>query len=104
MMREITDILGRTMRDADLMARLSDDDFCLLLHDTQWAECAPLAERISAQVDGISVLVEDILLHPRVCIEAVNFPVDGLSSDDIISTAERIPFRPTNRELKLGSD
>jgi diguanylate cyclase (GGDEF)-like protein len=104
MMGEITNILGRTIRDADLMARLSDDDFCLLLHDTQWAECAPLAERISAQVDGISVFVEDVVLHPRVCIEAVDFPVDGLSSDDIISTAERIPFRPTNRELKLGSN
>ena len=104
MIGEITNILGRTMRDADLMARLSDDDFCLILHDTQWAECAPLAERISAQVDGISVIVEDGVLHPRVCIEAVNFPVDSLSSDDIISTAERIPFRPSNRELKSCGD
>lgn len=103
-MGEITSILGRTMRDADLIARLSDDDFCVLLHDTQWPECAPLAERIWAQVDGISVIVEDDVLHPRVCIEAVNFPVDGLSSDDIISTAERIPFRPSNRELKSCGD
>ncbi len=104
MMVEITNVLGRTMRDADLMARLSDDDFCLLLHDTQWDECAPLAERISMQVDGISVIVDNDVLHPRVRIEAVNFPFDDLSSDDIISTAERIPFRPTNRELNSCGD
>ena len=48
MMAEITKILGRAMRDADIMTRLSDDDFCLLLQDTRWDECAPLAERISA--------------------------------------------------------
>ncbi|MCZ6840759.1 MAG: response regulator [Alphaproteobacteria bacterium] len=104
MMVEITNILSHTMRDADLMARLSDDDFCLLLHDTQWPECAPLAERILAQVNGISLIVEDDVLHPWVCIEAVNFPVDGLSSDDIISTAERTPFRPASPVLQVCGD
>lgn len=104
MMVEITNVLSRTIRDADLMARMSDDDFCLLLHDTQWDDCAPLAERIAAQVDGISVIVDDDILHPRVRIEAVNFPVDGLSSDDIISTAERTPFRPAIPRLHVCGD
>ena len=104
MMVEITNVLNSTMRDSDLMGRLSDDEFCLLLHDTQWDECAPLAERISMRVEGISVIVDNDLFRPRVRIEAVNFPVDGLSSDDIISTAARMPFRPTNRELKSCGD
>jgi len=104
MMAAIANVLSRTMRDADLMARLSDDDFCLLLHDTQWDECAPLAERILAQVNGISVIVEGDVLHPRVCIEAVNFPVNGLSSDDIISIAERTPFRPAHPGLQVCGD
>ena len=103
-MSEITSILGRTMRDADLMARLSDDEFCLLLHDTQWDECAPLAQRISSQVDGISVIIEENVLHPQIYIEGINFPANGLSSDDIISTAERIPFTPVNPELKSCGD
>jgi diguanylate cyclase (GGDEF)-like protein len=104
MMVEITKILNRTMREADLLARLSDNEFCLLLHDTQWDACAPLAERIADQIDGISMIVNDDLIHPRIGIEAVNFPIDGLSSDDIISTAERIPFRPLVPELRVCGD
>ncbi len=79
----------------------SDDDFRLLLHDTRRDQCAPLAEQISMQVNGVSVIVEDDILRPRVRIEAVKFPVDGLSSDDIISIAECTPFRPARPGLQV---
>ena len=82
------------MRDVDLIARLSDDDLRLLLDDTRRDQCTPLAERISMQATGISVIVDDDILRPRVHIEAVKLPVDGRSSDDIISTAEPTSFGP----------
>ena len=46
MMAEMASVLTQSTRDSDFVARMSDDEFCLLLLDTFWDRCVVVAERI----------------------------------------------------------
>ncbi len=93
-MTEISKALQRSTRDSDLVARVSDEEFCLLLQNTWWDQCIRVAEKVAAQIDNMSFLFEDVELRPKVRIGTVNYPVDELSSDDILALPDRIAYEP----------
>lgn len=102
-MAEIAQLLLRVTRMSDLVSRLSDDTFCILLSHTFWDKCAPVAEKIQAQSKGISVLFDGEALHTEVALSAVNFPQDELTYDEILDHAERRPYgdpRPIARDIE----
>ena len=92
MMAEIAAVLKRSARDCDLVARYADDEFCIMLHDTHWDKCMPVAERIITNAESISIVVGDETLHPHITIKAVNFPMEDLSVDDILALPDRISY------------
>lgn len=92
MMAEIAAVLKRSARDCDLVARYADDEFCIMLHDTHWDKCMPVAERVIANAESISIVVGDETLHPHITIKAVNFPMEDLSVDDILALPDRISY------------
>ena len=92
MMSEMAAVLKRSARECDLVARYADDEFCIMLHDTHWDKCALVAERIIANAESISIIVGDETLVPHISINAMNFPMDDLSVDDILALPDRTSY------------
>ncbi len=92
MMSEMASVLKRSARACDLVARYADDEFCIMLHDTHWDKCTPLAERIISNAESVSIVVDDDTLYPKISISAMNFPIEDLSADDILALPDRIPY------------
>ncbi len=93
-MVEIAKMLERSVRESDAVARLSDDEFCLLLQRTHWEQCIRVAQKISDQVENMSIVFDDTNLRPQVSISTLNIPMEGLSSDDVLALPDRIPYQP----------
>lgn len=94
LMAEVAQLLLRVTRMSDLVARLRDDTFCILLSHTFWDKCAPVAEKIEAQAKGISLLFDEETLHADVEISATNFPQDDMTYNQILDDAERLHYGP----------
>ncbi|MDP6344601.1 MAG: response regulator [Alphaproteobacteria bacterium] len=93
MMAGVAKLLRRVSRNSDLVARMSDDTFCILLQHTYWDKCLPVAEKIDTQSPSIAVVVEDGEISPIVEITAVNYPQNDLDHEQILDTSERIAYR-----------
>ena len=93
-MVEIAKALGRSVRESDLVALLSDDEFCLMLQRTHWDLCSRVAEKVSEKMLNMSIVVDDVELRPEVSISSLTYPVEGLDCDEILERADRIPFEP----------
>lgn len=89
MMLEVSKILNRTIRDSDLVTRVSDGEFCLALQNTYWERCMRVAKKIEAQVENMSIHVDDLEIKPRISLSTANYPDGDLTSDEIFSTTER---------------
>jgi diguanylate cyclase (GGDEF)-like protein len=94
LMVEIAKALGRSVRESDLVARMSDDEFCLLLQRTNWDLCSRVAKKVSARMLNMSIVVDDVELRPEVSISSLTYPVEGLSGEEILTRADRTPYEP----------
>lgn len=92
LMAEVARILGRAVRASDLVSRIDEDQFCVLLQNTYWDKCQPLAEKFSERIENSSVYVDELEIRPKVTIFTTNFPVQDMPADDILQFGERIPF------------
>ncbi len=91
-MQEIANILSGAIRQSDYCARMSNDEFCLALQNTSWNQCLRVAGKVNARVENMSIHLDEVALHPQIIISVVSYPVDELSSDEIIDSdlTERI--------------
>ena len=87
LMVEIANVLERTGRDSDLVAKIAEDEFCLMLQDTYWDKCEGIAEKIMLRTRNLLVADDDVVVRPEVSISTANFPADELSSDEILDSA-----------------
>ena len=92
MMLDIARALNRTCRNSDLAARLSDEEFCMMLQNTYWDKCKIVAEKIMNHIDNMSIMTGETEIQPKVTFGTVNYPVDELSSEEVLAIKERIPF------------
>lgn len=91
-MAELAKVLNRLIRGSDLVAKISDDEFCILLQNTYWDKCVAVAERITSQVADTVIHHDDLELRPKVSVATVNYPMPDLTSDQILGEATRVPF------------
>jgi two-component system, cell cycle response regulator len=94
LMVEIAKALGRSVRESDLVARLSDDEFCLMLQRTHWDLCHRVADKVSEKMRNMSVVIDEIELRPDVSISSLNYPVEGLTADETLALTDRAPYTP----------
>lgn len=92
MMSEIARILGRSVRASDLVSRLDDELFCVLLQNTFWDKCMPLAAKFTERIEHSAIYVEDIEIRPKIVVSVTNFPAGDLDAHDTIVHGERIVF------------
>ena len=94
MLLEVSNTVKRSVRESDMVALSSGDEFCAILQNTLSERCAHVCRQILGLVDNMSLHIDDVELHPRVSISTINFPVEDLSADEILSLPGRIPFKP----------
>lgn len=94
MMIEIARLLSEAVRTSDLVARIEDDEFCALLQNTYWDKCLPFAKRLYESLENLSVHLDETTIRPEVSISLINYPQNGTSYEQILHSAERIPYQP----------
>jgi len=96
MMASLAELLSKVTRTSDLVSRLSDDTFCVMLQHTNWDKCIPVAERIGEQAPNLTVIFDQISISPDVAISATNFPQGDLDYLEIMDKCERVPYHLGN--------
>lgn len=89
---EISRALNSIIRGSDLVARIADDRFCMLLQNTQWDNCKIVADKVAEKVGNMSLFMDELEIYPTVTIEILDYPIDDLSSDEILAVTDRISY------------
>ena len=92
MMSEVAKMLGRNVRESDLVSRFSRNQFCVLLQNTFWDRCIPVAQKIESQAKNISVVVDDAPHSPRLVLAMVDYPQGEASFGAILDDKPRVPY------------
>jgi two-component system, cell cycle response regulator len=92
MMAGLANLLSQIARSSDLVARLSDDTFCIMLQHTNWDKCKPVADKIAAQASNVAVMLQNGSIAPEVDISITNYPQGDLDYMQILEIGERIEY------------
>lgn len=92
LMTEVAKMLSRNVRESDLVARFDKRQFCVLLQNTWWDKCLPVAQKVESQARNLSVVVDDAPHSPRIAIEVVEYPQGESKPDEILSAKPRVPY------------
>lgn len=90
---EISRALNSIIRGSDLVARIDNDRFCMLLQNTHWDNCKIVADKVAEKIGNMSLFMDDLEIHPSVTIEILDYPVDDLSSEEILAITDRITYQ-----------
>jgi diguanylate cyclase (GGDEF)-like protein len=90
MLIEVARTLQKSVRDSDLVARVGEDSYCLLLQNTNTAACRPLLDKLRLQLSALSVYIEDFDIHPAFSMSGVNYPQVDMTAEQIYAETERI--------------
>lgn len=80
-------------RTSDLLAKTGDDEFCLLLQNTHWDLCRPLAERIADLAGDLHVEARRQRVRPVISIGVINFPTSEPAVGHYLDPGARIHYR-----------
>lgn len=92
LMKQMAEMMGRTVRQSDLVSRTSEASFCIMLQNTFWDRCRPVADKIWNQAANLTVYVDEASFHPDISIEIVDYPQGDRDAIDIYESAERITY------------
>ncbi len=67
-------VLGQTLRESDVVARVSDEEFAMLLPGTAAEELPSVLRRIAARFELARFQVDGKALRTSLCLGAVSFP------------------------------
>jgi diguanylate cyclase (GGDEF)-like protein len=80
--------LAEAVSPPEIVARLSNDEFAVLLPETNRAAAVSVATRLLASLSQVSVFAQDGSTEPlKASVAIVCFPEDGTSSKDLLESA-----------------
>jgi diguanylate cyclase (GGDEF)-like protein len=88
-MVELSRALPVVMRASDLVAKVDDNSFCVLLPQTPEENLGVLVANIERAIGGISVNAAGQEVRPSVAISVVNYPVEQQSAEEILLESNR---------------
>lgn len=91
-LRVVAQAIMRGVRRIDTAARYGGDEFVVLLPETDPTGAFVLAEKIRREVDAIEVRASGGDIRISLSIGAVAYPEDGLSVDDLLTSADRAMY------------
>jgi len=103
MMAGLANLLRKIARSSDLVARLSDDTFCVMLQHKNWDKCRPVADKIAEQAQNIAVMVDNGSIGPEVEITTSNYPQGDLDYLQILERGERTAIDDTEKSATAAN-
>ncbi|RXF77881.1 diguanylate cyclase [Desulfovibrio sp. DS-1] len=92
-LRHITDVMGLSLRENDLIGRLGGEEFGVLLPETAQERALRTAERIRVAVEDAPVAVRDVWVGCTVSVGAAEYRGANDSLDDLIRRADHMLMR-----------
>jgi diguanylate cyclase (GGDEF)-like protein len=89
LLRGVAALLGRQLRDVDLLARYGGEEFAALLLGSAAAEAMKSAERLRAAVEGASFPHEGRALDVTLSLGAATWPENGHTAQTLVESADR---------------
>lgn len=88
-MIEVANVLAKTMRSSDLVAKVDEDHFCVLLPQTPEANIQHVLQHIQEHMVGVAVIAGPTRIEPIVEAEIAGYPVEGLSAEEVLAYGNR---------------
>jgi two-component system, cell cycle response regulator len=85
MMAEVAGMMSKTIRASDMLAKVSDDQFCLLLPQTASANLPIVITNLDAALREAKVRVGEIELRAEVDIAYATYPLEDRSSEEVLA-------------------
>jgi diguanylate cyclase (GGDEF)-like protein len=99
--------LAESISPPEIVARLKDDEFAIMLPETNRAAAVSVATRLLASLSQVSVFGEDGSPEPlKASVAIVCFPEDGASAKDLLDNAmgDLAQAKREREELKKGRE
>jgi diguanylate cyclase (GGDEF)-like protein len=93
----VADILRRTVRFTDTVARYGGDEFLILLPETDGAGGYIVAETIRRDIAGLSLRAADRNVRSSVSIGLVTYPDDGTTMEQLVAAADVAMYESKRR-------
>jgi diguanylate cyclase (GGDEF)-like protein len=91
---EVGTILGKAVRESDILARYGGDEFVVVLPETPPSGALVIAERIRKAIEAHPFLAEDGLnAHISASLGVASYPENGLSPEALIQKADQAMYR-----------
>jgi diguanylate cyclase (GGDEF)-like protein len=97
MLRQISALLKRQVRESDLLARLGGDEFGVILRNCPLPQAKVLANKLREAVEGYKFVWETRPFSTAVSIGLVDITPETKSGDEILSNADMACFAAKSR-------
>jgi len=101
MLAQLATLLGRMTRASDLLGRVAQASFCLLVQHAAASDCQALIERIASRSLDVAVMVDGRRLHPELALSALDFPNGEMDAQTLL--AELIGPAPGSALAERGA-
>lgn len=93
-LKELSRIIKRCIRDVDIFARYGGEEFVVILPQTAAAEASLIGERIREQVEGTVIDAGTAgRVKITVSVGVSSFPENGRSQEELVSVADQALYR-----------
>ncbi len=87
MMAELASVFDDNLRESDLVSRINDDQFLLMLQNTDAETSQAVADKIRLRTDNLAVQFEDIHIRPEIQMHVTQFPAGDRKAGELMEQA-----------------
>jgi diguanylate cyclase (GGDEF)-like protein len=103
-LKTLAETLRRTVRVSDVVGRIGGEEFVILLPETELEGAVRLAERLRAQVAGLSVKFADAAIRVTVSIGVTSVPQEEAEVERILNFVDELMYqaKQSGRNCVIG--
>ncbi|MDQ3552906.1 MAG: GGDEF domain-containing protein [Chloroflexota bacterium] len=95
--RAITDLIRRSIRESDLAARYGGDEFVVVLPETEVTGALTVAAKLRADVAALIVRVDTRTIRTSVSVGLVSHPADGATLEQLMDSVDIAMYEAKRR-------
>jgi two-component system, cell cycle response regulator len=89
MMAETARLISSTTRTSDMLAKVADDQFCLLLPQTESSNLPVVIAHLNQRLNEASVTAGNITLLPEIELSYATYPIEKRTSEEVLAVENR---------------